>query len=294
MRVLWMLTLLIGAIFVAGCLGGSPPASTGGAVTQTPTTPNATTPSTGTPAANNTPAAPAVVNNTVTPPAAPATPPASGTLVWDAKKALKVTLLRKGDSLAFDSLSIRLDNIVFQGRPLASYSVLDSSNSVLKTFTLGQNESIRFTAPSGEEYLFVAIFNIGEGLPNGVQTQVYRTRDLMTVSAGTGSVGTAENSYTLTLQYPKPALLANSSIALGETVSASGALTAELTAIDRSTRPAGVSISIKNAAGAELGTASLLGGQMVQVTIDPTHQYYVVLQAVDAVSDKASMQIYEK
>ncbi len=292
MRVFWMLALLLGAIFVAGCLGGSQPAA--GGVTQTPTpTPNATTPSTGTPANTSQPAAPATVNNSVTPPPAPVTPPASGTLVWDAKKALKITLLRKGDSLAFDTLKIRLDNIVFQGRPLASYSVLDSTNAVLKTFTLGQNESIRFTAPSNEEYLFVAIFNIGEGLPNAVQTQVYRTRDLLSASSGSSQIGIPENSYTLGLQYPKPVMLANQTIGIGQTVLARDALGVQLTEIDRSTRPVGASIRVSDASGAEIGTAKLQGGQMVQVRIDTQHRYYVVLQTVDATSDRAPVMIYQ-
>lgn len=295
MRAVWIFALFIGAILAAGCLGGQPAASNGAGVTQNTNAFPTPGQGNGTPAAPVTPpVTPPAVNNTVTPPVSPPSSPTVTTLVWDAKKALKISLLRKGDSLGFDTLSIKLQDIRFAGKPLADYQVLDSSNKMLTSFTLGQNESIRFSAPNGEEYLFVAIFNIGEGLPNAVQTQVYRTRDLMTVSTGTGAIGTAENSYTLTLQYPKPVLMANSSIGIGETVTASGALTAQLTAIDRSTRPAGVSIGITNAAGASLGTATLLGGQMVQVTIDPTHQYYVVLQTVDAVSDKASMQIYEK
>ncbi len=294
MRVVWIFALLIGAIFVAGCLGGGQPAASNGTgdVQNTNAFPNATQPS-GTPAANKTPTAPPAVNNTVTPPVSPPSSPTVTTLVWDAKKAMKVSLLRKGDSLGFDTLNIRLQDIRFAGKPLADYQVLDSSNKVLTSFTLGQNESIRFSAPNGEEYLFVAIFNIGEGLPNAVQTQVYRTRDLST-SGVTGQIGSVENSYTLTLQYPKPAMLANSSLIIGETISASGAISVELTAIDRSTRPAGVSVRIKDASGAEIGTAKLLGGQMVQLTLDAERRYYVVLQTVDAVSDRARLQIYQK
>jgi hypothetical protein len=89
-------------------------------------------------------------------------------------------------------------------------------------------------------------------------------------------------------------MLTNQTIGIGQTISAPGAISAELTGIDRSTRPAGVSVSVKDVAGAEIGTASLKGGQMVQVTIDQAHRYYVVLQTVEAVNDQAVMQIYQK
>lgn len=297
MRAVWMFALLIGAIFVAGCLGGGQPAAkpAGTGITEganafpnatPPATPNGTSPP-------SPPARPAANNTTVTPPSAPVTPPANVALLWDASKALKVSLLRKGDSLAFDTLKIKLQNIRFAGKPLADYQVLDAANNMLTSFTLGQNESIRFPAPGGEEYLFVAIFNIGEGLPNAVQTQVYRTRDL-SASGVTGQIGSVENSYTLSLQYPKPVMLVNQTIGIGQTISVPGSLSAELTAIDRSTRPAGVSVRVKTAAGAEIGTANLQGGQMAQITLDPEHRYYVALQTVDAVSDRAVMQIYQK
>lgn len=298
MRAVWMFALLIGAIFVAGCLGGSQPAAkpAGTGITEGANPfPNATPPSgAGTPTDNSkTPDGAPAVNDSATPPSAPATPPADAALVWDAKKAMKVSLLRKGDSLAFDTLKIKLQDIRFAGKPLADYQVLDASNTVLTSFTLGQNESIRFTAPNGEEYLFVAVFIIGEGLPNGVQTQIYRTRDLSTAS-GSGAIGSAQNSFMLEGQYPKPVMLANQTIGIGQSISAPGILSAELTGIDRSTRPVGVSIRITDATGAEIGTANLQGGQMVQMRIDAEHIYYVVLQTVDAVSDRAPMQIYQK
>ena len=302
MREIWIVMLLVGALLAFGCLGGGQPASGSNAtgVTETPNSfPNPAhggagngTPGTG-PKSNpvNPPATPPVVNNSATP-SAPPSPGTSTTLVWDAKKAMKISLLRKGDSLSFDTLSIKLQGITFSGKPIASYQVSDAAGNVLDSFTLGQNESVRFTAPSGEEYLFVAIFNIGEGMPNAVQTQVYRTRDL-TTSAVSAQIGSAENSYTLKLKYPKPVLLANRTVAIGQTISVPGAISAELTGIDRSTKPAGVSVRIFDANGAELGTANLQGGQMIQVSIDTQHRYYVVLQSVDASSDQAPLLIYQ-
>lgn len=294
MRAVWMFALLIGAIFVAGCLGGGQPAAkpAGTGITEGANAfPNATPPATPNGTAPPSPPAPPAVNNTtVSPPSAPA---AGAVLVWDAKKALKVSLLQKSDSLAFDTLKIKLQNIRFAGKPLADYQILDASNTVLTSFTLGQNESIRFTAPNGEEYLFVAIFIIGEGLPNAVQTQVYRTRDLST-SGVTGQIGRVEYSYTLNLQYPKPVMLVNQSIGIGQSISVPGSLAVELTGIDSSTRPAGVSVRVTGAVGAEIGTANLQGGQMAQVTLDPENRYYVVLQTVDAVSNRAVMQIYKR
>ena len=303
MRTVLILALFVGVMLAFGCLGGgsnTPSATnttnasagnqfpnpgqgaTPSIIPNIPSTPPAN-PQTG---ANNSSVSPQA-NNTQS----PNTPPSANTaVVIDAKKAMKISMLRKGDSMGFDNWQIQLKNITFVNKPIAYYAVLDANNAVLQNFSLAQNGSFRYTAPNGEDYIFVSIFVVGNGLPNSVQTQVYRVKDL-TASNSTAQISTPQNSYPLWKQYPAPVMLANKTMAVGETVSGGG-ISVMLNGIDRSTTPAGAQLVIMDETGAEMGTVLLQGGQLVEIRMDKQTRYDVILQPIDATSGHANVLIY--
>ncbi len=295
MRTVWILALLLGAaLILGGCLGGGgsagPNATNATTAGQTPGVGQIINNTSATPAAPSTPSAPNVSPGTE-PQTPVVTPPASaGQPVIDPKKALKISMLRKGEQLSFGRSQVQLDGIYYKGSPVAQYELLDQSGNSVQKFELTTNQTFQFTGPDGVDYIVAAVFVVGQGIPNAVQTQIYRAQDL-TTSAASSRIGAPENSYTITLQYPAPVLLANQSAGIGQTVSAPAALGAQLMGVDRSLTPAVASVRILDAAGAEIGTASLRNGQMVEVRVDAQNRYDVALQLTGTGSE-ASLLIY--
>jgi len=216
---------------------------------------------------------------------------ANGTLGWDQKDALKITLLRKGETMEFPRWQIRLDNITFVNAPAAGYTLMDGDGKAISPFTLRQNQSYRFTASDGVDYLVVAVFKVGEGVPSAVQTQAYRVSDLSR-SAFSAQIGAPMNAYNLRLEFPEPRLLANQTLQIGQSLMA-GELGAELTSIDRSGPSPTVSLRLLDNAGSEVGRAVLKNGQMVDVRMPSNERYSVVLAAISNAGEQVTVAIYQ-
>ena len=214
-----------------------------------------------------------------------------GSLGWDQKDALKIALLRKGETMEFTHWQIRLEDISYANAPYAEYLLLSGEGQPLSNFTLGQNQSYRFNASDGVEYLVVAVFNIGEGIPSAVQTQAYRISDLSRSASGV-QIGAPMNAYDLKLEFPEPKLLVNQTLSIGQAAMA-GEIGAELAAIDRSTTPISVSFRLLDSAKSEIGRAVLRNGQMVDVRMPSNERYSVVLAAIAAGGDQVTVSIYQ-
>lgn len=296
MKALILIALLFVALALAGCTGAdntkaAPNASAAAApktagidqfLNNSTNSPTPSTPAQPTPSEPQTPPAePAAVN---------ASPAGTGSLTWDQKDALKITMLRKGEKMAFTSWQVRLDNITFVGSPVANYQILSGDGKPLSAISLGQNQSYRFTASDGVEYLVVAVFRVGEGMPSAVQTQAYKVSDLGKSSGA--QISAPLNSYNLKLDYPVPVMMVNKTLVLGDTAFG-GALGAELVSIDRSSTPPTVNLRIVDGAGSELGRAALRNGQMVDVRMPSGERYSVVMAGMGS-GETAIVAIYQK
>ena len=200
-------------------------------------------------------------------------------------------MLRKGEKMEFAHWQVRLDEITFSGAPKARYQILTADGIPMANITLGQNESYRFNASDGEEYMLVSVFRVGEGVPIAVQTQAYRVSDLAR-SAFAARIGTPMNSFNLNLEYPFPKLLVNQTLSLGQ-AAMGGELGAELASIDRSSIPPTVNLRILDSAKSELGRAVLRNGQMVDVRMPSNERYSVVLVGIGAGGDQVVVAIYQ-
>lgn len=219
-------------------------------------------------------------------------PQVSEKIFVDPAKAIKISMLRRTERFSFASFMIKLNEIYYKGGPRAKYELLDAQGKKIQGFELGINETFRFTAADGVEYLIAAVFVVGEGIPNAVQTQVYRVQDLRMV-ATSERIGPPENIYVLRLQYPSPLVLANQSVEIGQTVLVPKVLSAQLVGIDQTIKPPVATVRILDANGDEIGITYLQNGQMSQVKLDDNSRYEVALLLTDAQSKKANIIVYK-
>ncbi|VVB57321.1 Uncharacterised protein [uncultured archaeon] len=302
MKALLVFALLAGALLVLGCTGSQP---AGPNVTENATAPgaagmdqfikNETAPVVpGMPALNNSgPAMPSGDNGPQAAPAAPQPGPSmSGQpMVLNPQNALKISMLRKGDTVSFGRSMLRLENIYYKSGPMAQYTLSDQDGNNAQKLELGQNQSYQFTGPDKTEYAVRAIFIVGQGMPSGVQTQIYSA-----ASAGASNtsakLGRPENAYTIAYQYPPAVALANRTLSVGARVASADGIGAELAGIDKTGKPASADLRVLDAQGAEIGTVNLQNGQMVLVTMDAQNRFDVVLQSLDTAGAQASVQIW--
>ena len=213
------------------------------------------------------------------------------TLVINSQNALKISMLRLGERLQFGRSQLRLEDIYYRGGPIAQYELLDQDDNAIEKLELGQNQTFRFSGPDKIDYVIRAVFVIGEGMPNGVQTQIYRASDLQR-SPWAADIGKPLVSYLLKFDYPPPKLLENRTLGIGDTVQG-GELVVQLQEIDRSEDAPVASLRIMDASHNELGQVSLLNGQMVEVRMPSGERYAVVLANLPREDQQADIAIYQ-
>jgi hypothetical protein len=212
-------------------------------------------------------------------------------LVFNTQNALKITMLRKGDKITFGRSQLELDGIYFNSSgPVARYGLLDQDGNRVREVELGQNQTFQFSGPDRIEYVIRAIFIVGAGMPNGVQTQIYRAADLE-AAPWAASIGRPLGAYSLLREYPPPQMTGNRSLGVGESVQG-GEITVQLNEIDRSGEALVARLRILDADQTLLGQAGLMGQQMVDVRMPSGERYSVV---VDLPKDgqRATVSIYQ-
>ena len=242
---------------------------------------------------NNTPqAAPVLSNPPGTPPSTPSVVMYSN-LSLDPQKALVITVLTQGQNLSFDNMRLGLQSVSVVTNPTATFGMYNSNGNLLQNFSIPPNTVAGFTAPGGEQYYVVTLFNAGGAMPNQLQIQVYRAQDLNVPSSSLHALQ-PENSYTLGQEYPAPTLLANNTLYVGQSIAVSGVLSAGLVSINSNTNPISASLRILDGSGQLFGTTALQGGQMVAVNFDPKNRYAVVMSRIDNPNNQVLVAIYQE
>ncbi len=212
-------------------------------------------------------------------------------LVINTQNALKISMLRKGDTVSFGRSQVHLDNIYFNNSPIAQYELLDQDGNFVKRLELGQNQTFQFSGPDKIDYVVRTVFVVGEGMPNGVQTQIYRAMDLNAMPWA-ADIGRPLGAYSLRLEYPAPKLMDNKSLGVGD-IMTGGEIAVQLTEIDRSGDAPVARLRIMDASRAGLGMTGLMGQQMADVRMPSGERYSVVVSDLPKDQQVATVAIYQ-
>jgi hypothetical protein len=208
---------------------------------------------------------------------------------FEKKNALKIIMLKKGESLEVGNWELFLEDIKAEnGVYKAQYSIyMDGIKQ--KTFELENLKVLKLTFANGRQYYLTEVFDLGQKT-NAVQVQVYDYKAPQK-STSTIEVGEIKYGYILNSMFPLPTLIEEKDLKTSEYVQ-TNYFKVYFYGVDKEQAKSRADILVTDKEDKEIVRWKLYNQQMFEIKT-PSEKYAVLIDTIDDEKLQLKVKIYK-